>query len=493
MSFGQHIYLINSQQTGQDQITKDWGTSFYKFLELLLSRLSGEKISINVIDCDDLNVEKIYSPLTLLIPIVSKELLNSPTFKDELKVFHEKAINKSDNNISWNSRIFKVQPEPQHEHFLLDYLSNSVSYDFFHQDASTDELVIYDDFTGPTSEKTFWMRLYDLAYDIFKVIDSLKNIENEIASINKDLNSFTVFLSAVGHDLLAQRDAIKRELLRSGYKVLPEKNMPQDLDSIMKLVKRDLTSSNMSIHLVGSDYGKVQSSNVSIIDLQNRMAVDHFKNLERMDANSRLNFSRVIWVSPEISNISVKQRLFIENLKKDSDSMKSADLIESSIEELKAFVINKIQNDLRNHEKVFGSQEMGYEKIIYLIHDQSGINKCKKIETLLNKSGYDVILSQFDGNPDEIRNKHNENLKKCDATLIYYGKENDGWIKSKQNDLLKSHGLGRDKPISPQAIIIENESQLNESLGIENGSLILQSQKRFSPKVLEPFLAKLKE
>ncbi len=493
MSFGQHIFLIKSQQTGQDQITKDWGTSFYKFLELLLSRLSGEKISINVIDCNELDIEKIYSPLALLIPIVSQELLNSPTFNDEIKLFHEKSINKSDNNISWNSRIFKVLPEPQEGHFLLDYLSNSVSYDFFHHDTNTDELVIYDDFTGPTSEKTFWMRLYDLAYDIFKVMDSLKNIENEIASINKELNSFTVFLSAVGADLLGQRDAIKRELLRSGYKVLPEKNMPQDFDSIMKLVKKDLSSSNMSIHLIGSDYGKIHSSNVSIIDLQNRMAIDHFKDLERMDANSSLNFSRVIWVSPEMNNISVKQRLFIENLKKDSDSMKSADLLESSIEELKAFVINKIDNDLENHAKIFGGQKFDKEKIIYLIHDQSEVNKCKKIETLLNKNGYDVILSEFEGNPDEIRNKHNENLKRCDATLIYYGKENDGWIKSKQNDLLKSLGLGRDKPISPQAIIIENESQLDESLGIDKGSLILQSQKRFTPNVIEPFLAKLKE
>ncbi|MCK5104522.1 MAG: hypothetical protein KAR17_16975, partial [Cyclobacteriaceae bacterium] len=249
MNFGQHVYLIKSDQDRQDQINKDWTSSFNRFLELLLSKLSGEKIKINVISCKDLDVETIYSPLTLLIPIVSQELLNSPTFKEEIKLFHEKAINKSHNNISWNSRIFKVIREPQQGHFLLDYLSDSVSYDFFHYDTSTDELVIYDDFTGPTSEKTFWMRLYDLAYDIFKVMDNLKNVENEIANISKELNSITVYLSEVGADLMAQRDAVKRELMRNGYRVLPEKNMPEDLESIMKLVKKDLASSNMSIHL----------------------------------------------------------------------------------------------------------------------------------------------------------------------------------------------------------------------------------------------------
>ena len=494
MNFGQYIYLIKSDQEGQEHINTDWTSSFYKFLELLLSRLSGERIKINVISCKDFDVEAIYSPFTLIIPIVTQDLLNSPTFKEEIKLFHEKAINKSRNNIFWNSRIFKVSHEPQQGHFLLDYLSDSVSYDFFHYDTSTDDLVIYDDFTGPTSEKTFWMRLYDLAYDIFKVMDNLKNEESEIENINKDLNSICIYLSEVGADMISQRDAIKRELLRNGYKVLPEKNMPDDLESIMKLVKKDLAESTMSIHLVGSDYGNIQGTNESIVDLQNRMATNHFNELEKLDAgSSSLNFGKIIWVSPELDNIDVKQRLFIENLKKDSGSMSKADLLETTIEELKAFVIYKIQVGKSHHEQIIGSKKPDAGKIIYLINDKSEAIKCKKIEDYLKRSGYEVITSSFNGDPDEIRTRHNDNLRKCDDTLIYYGRENEGWIKSKQNDLLKSLGLGRNKPINPQAIIIENESQLDDILGIDKKALILQTHKRFTPKDMDPFLAKLKE
>ena len=489
MSFGQHIYLVKSDQDGQDQIAKDWTLSFHRFLELLLTRLSGERIEINVISIKDLDIEKIFSPLTLLIPIVSPELLNSAAFKDEIKLFHEKAINKSNNNISWNSRIFKIVREPQKGHFLLDYLNNSVSYDFYHLDSSTDELVIYDDFTGPSSEKTFWMRLYDLAYDISKVMDGIKSAENEIATISSELNSTSVYLAEVGADLIAKRDTIKRELLRNGYKVFPEKNMPKDLESIMKLVKKSLTSCNMSIHLIGSDYGKIQGTNVSIIDLQNRIATEHFNELDRMDSGAGLNLGRVIWVSPETHNISVKQRLFIENLKRDSDSMSHAELLETTIEELKTFIINKIQDSTRQYEHK--AQKKG--KIVYLIHDKLEAGKCKKIESFLLNCGYDVITSDFEGNPDEIRTRHNDNLRRCDATLIYYGNENEEWIKSKQKDLLKSLGLGRDKPISPQAILIENESQLNESLGLDQKALVLQSGKRITAKMMEPFLAQLEK
>jgi hypothetical protein len=493
MSFGQHIYLIKSEEEGQDQITNDWVQSFHRFLELLLSRLFGEKIKINVINYKELDIESMYSSSTLLIPIVSDELLNAPLFKNELKLFHEYAINKGNNSIPWNSRIFKIFREPQKGHFLLDYLSDSVNYDFFHFDTSTDELVIYDDFTGPTSEKTFWMRLYDLAYDIFKLVDGMKSIENEIVSIHNEINSLTVYLAEVGADQISQRDSIKRELIRNGYKVLPETNMPKDLDSIMNLVKKDLTASNMSIHLVGSDYGKIQGSSSSVIDLQNRMATEHFNDLDKYGSSSDFNFGRVIWISPDVTNMSVKQRLFIENLKKDSESMYHADLLETSIEELKAFVINKINDEIVQHQKFSKTAGIESEKIVYLIHDQEVSGKCKKIKDYLITNGYKVITSDFKGNPDEIRTKHNDNLRKCDATLIYYGNTNEDWVKSKQKDLVKSLGLGREKPISPQAILIENESQLDESLKLDKSALILQSSKRFSTKIMEPFLAQLKE
>ena len=104
-----------------------------------------------------------------------------------------------------------------------------------------------------------------------------------------------------------------------------------------------------------------------------------------------------------------------------------------------------------------------------------------------------MITSDFSGNPDEIRIRHNENLKRCDASLIYYGHENEDWIRSKQKDLLKSAGLGREKPISPQAVLIENEAQLDESMKLDNKAIILQNSKRFSAKVMEPFLAQLEK
>jgi hypothetical protein len=91
-----------------------------------------------------------------------------------------------------------------------------------------------------------------------------------------------------------------------------------------------------------------------------------------------------------------------------------------------------------------------------------------------------------------LRATHAENLKKCDATLIYYGRENERWIRSKQKELLKSMGMGRIKPMGPQAILIENEFQLNKSLKLNEEAMILHGSEVFSPEIIEPFLEKLK-
>ncbi len=490
MNIGEDIYIVYCRKDDDPGDVKSWAFNFKRFLELLLSRLAGQKITVNMIEDQQLDIDAIYSTTTLLIPLVTPGLLRSTNFNEEIKKFHENAINKEHNNISWNSRIFKVLKHPQKEHYLLDYLNNSVNYNFYHIDATYDQVVVYDDFTGPQSEKTFWMRLYDLAYDVFKIAEKIDESLDEIASINQEINSITVYLATVGQDLISKRDTLKRELLRNGYKVLPESNYPDDLETCVKMIKRDLAKCKMSVHLIGADYGKIKDSNVSSIDLQNRMANEHFRDMDKMERHESLNFGRIIWISSELSNISVKQRLFIENIRKDPESLRNTDLLETTIEELKAFTINKLEK---------GKETLGLTpthpkgKIIYLIYDKTENKKCKKIVSYLEKHGYEVLTSIFEGDPDSIRNVHNDYLKRCDATLIYYGKTNEDWMKSKLKDLLKVLGMGRDKPISPQAILIEDERQLDESLGIDKEALILKNTGDFSPKIIEPFLSKLDE
>jgi hypothetical protein len=490
MDLGQDIYIVYSKADDDPKDPKSWIFNFHRFLELLLTRLSSQKISIKYVEDKALDMDEIYTTSLVLIPLVSENMLKSANFNEEMKKYHERAINKEHNNISWNSRVFKIMRRPLKQHYLLDFLSNAATYNFYHVDAATDELVSYDDFTGPQSQKTFWTRLYDLAYDAYQILERLASAEDEIARINHDINAINVFLALTGEDITRQRDLLKRELIRSGYRVFPESHYPDDLETCMKMIKKDLDKCHMSVHLVGADYTKIKGTNVSMTDLQNRLAIENFDNRERLTGSDTGTFGRVIWISPELGSVSVKQRLFIENLKKDPETLHNTDLLELTIEEIKTFVINKLESSKVAHGYTTTTEK---KKVVYLITDQEEENKVEHIRNYLLKNGYSVLVSQFTGDPDKIRQEHNENLKRCDATLIYYGNTNKAWMQSKLNDTLKALGLGRDKPISSKAILIEDEKQMDELLAAQNDTMVLRNTGQFNPKTIEPFLTKLEQ
>ena len=488
MKSSKDIYIVYS---GRDHNPKDknqWIFNFHRFLELLLSRLAGEKITIGLIEDTELDIDLIYTPGLILIPMVSPGLLRSPNFNDEIKKFHERAINKGDNNIAWNSRIFKVLRYPQQEHYLLDYLSTSVNYNFYHIDPATETIVYYEDFTGDQSKKTFWLRLYDLAFDLYKILERIYSVQDEIRLISDELNTKSIYLANVGLDMMQKRDEVKRELLRNGYKVYPEINLPDNLEAARKVIKADLTKCCLSVHLVGSDFGHIQGTDITLLELQNKLATEHFQELSKMDAPDSFNLGKVIWISPQMTYLTARQKVFIENMKRESDSLVNIEVLETGIEELKSFILDKMSMAKEDQEEVVNT---GMGKVIYLICEKEELRACKKVKRYLEGEGHIVLMSRFDGRPEDVRSSHTRNLLACDATIIYYGKGSEDWMKSKEKDLMKALGLGRNRPISPQAVLVEDKDLLKEKEDFGADDVILFESGKFNANALQPFLSKL--
>jgi hypothetical protein len=84
-------------------------------------------------------------------------------------------------------------------------------------------------------------------------------------------------------------------------------------------------------------------------------------------------------------------------------------------------------------------------------------------------------------------------LRICDATIIYGRNKGEDWVKSKYKDLLKSLGLGRSKPISPQAILVENEQKIEDFLGLSDNALVLHNSGSVTDEVMKPFLNQLNQ
>ncbi|MCC5932556.1 MAG: hypothetical protein JJU28_25145 [Cyclobacteriaceae bacterium] len=488
------IYLVYSAKDPDATDGNGWVFTLQKLLEMLLGRISGEFINVNSRSDQELNVQEIYSVSTILLPVISEELLNSHFFKEEIKIFHERAIHKSHNNISWESRVFKIFKEPADGHYLLDFLNNSVGYNFYHQEISTGEIIRYTDFTGPDSEKTFWMRLYDLAYDLWKIIEVIKAPEVELQEITRNLNALTVYLAETGLSLNKERDMIKRELGRLGVNVVPDRRLPDDIDALEKVVLKQLKQCKLSVHLVGTDLLNRKFTGQSITEVQNQIAIKYFNDLYKENHNLESEgIGRIIWIAPELEHLTLSQRIYLENIRKHADYHHSVEILECSIEEFKSFLLKSVSQLINGGSIKDDVVKQDYNgKLVYLIFDQDDHDKAFEIRDLLMKNGHKVILSDFQGTPEEVRSKHNESLKYCDATLIYHGNDNDRWVKSKLKDLAKALGLGREKPIFPQAIITDDSDLNIDTTTAPFETLILQKQdNQLDNNFLGPFLASL--
>jgi hypothetical protein len=323
------------------------------------------------------------------------------------------------------------------------------------------------------------MKIVDLAYDIYDTLVFLKDddAKTEVRNIFKRK---TIYLAETGHDLSVQRNIIKRELQRHGYVVLPNQTLPGNLRDLEQIARKDIAESNLSIHLIGSAYGEIPvGSDRSVVDIQNKLAAEKsIRAKENMD-----EFTRLIWISPNLNNASERQKSFIENIKRDVEAQEGAEILQTPLEDFK----NIMREELVESEERKGTEELA-GRSVYLMHDRIDVQDVKPIREVLEKSGFRVLVPEFEGELLELRKKHIENLKSFDAAIIYKGKVNEQWVRMKALDLLKAPGFGRKKPIMGKAILTAPGSTMNVESFKSQNLRVIENDPELTAASLRSFL-----
>jgi hypothetical protein len=344
-------------------------------------------------------------------------------------------------------------------------------------DSDSGEVREYTDYFSNEAERQYWMKMVDLAYDIFDTLLQLKGGSTKTESKNL-FKRKTIFLAETGHDLSVQRNIIKRELQRHGYIVLPNQTLPGNATDLEKMVRRDVEDSNISIHLIGSAYGEIpDGADRSVVDLQNRYAA------EKSQRVGKEKFSRLIWIAPVLNNASERQKAFIDNLKRDVDAQEGAEILQTPLEDFKNIVREEL---LDTHEKK-ALDESG-TKFIYLVCDRVDHGDIKPLIEAIEKSGYKVLLPDFEGELLNVRQKHIDNLRNFDAAIIYRGKVNEQWVRMKVLDLLKAPGFGRKKPIKGKAIFTTPSARVNLDIFKNQNLRVVESDLRDSAQSIKSLL-----
>jgi hypothetical protein len=448
------VFADKDNETGKTAI--GWVSQFKKFLELMLNQVLGEKPNILLKSEYDNMTAPNLNNVSTLVTILSKDFIQSGGCLDHLEAFY-KATSSTDKNRHRAFKVFRTPLTPQEQ---PPRLRDLIGYDMYQLDPDSGEIREYTDYFSTEAERQYWMKMVDLAYDIYDTLLFLRNeqVKTEVKNIYKRK---TIFLAETGHDLSVQRNIIKRELQRHGYVVLPNQTLPGTLGELERFVAHDLEDCHLSIHLIGNAYGEIpEGSERSVVDLQNKIAAE--KSIRAKQNNQE--FSRLIWISPNLVNASERQKGFIENIKRDVEAQEGAEILQTPLEDFK----NIMREELVDTGEKRTQDDSG-RKCIYLMHDRIDHNAIKPFIEVIEKSGFKVLMPEFEGELLDLRKKHIDNLRNFDAAIIYKGKVNEQWVLMKALDILKAPGFGRKKPIVGKALLTEPGTTMNvESFKSQN-------------------------
>jgi hypothetical protein len=501
MSSKREILLCFSEEDNRpiDGGIKGWVSNFHKFLSTLISQISRDEYSIRLIHEPEINATD-FSEAGAIIIISTSNIARNVGFIDRMNDFVSKA--KEDNTLRVNgiAKVFKVNKRPYDIDPFIPTISDLIPYDFYLIDPLTGEAQEFKRFFGSEAERSYWMKLVDMAYDINQLLISEALLADE-QDEPEAAREKTVYLASTGVDMVIQRDIIKRELIRHGYTVLPRHALPKEAKALEHMIKEDLSKCRLSIHLVGEDYGyKPKGSELSIVDIQNRLASNH--TYEMVDFNSdkkpeeKKLFSRLIWVSPELKNVTERQKIFIEDLKSDAAALEEAEVLQITLPELKSIIREELVTGgrFKNQQreiKGYQQDDDGKSKVIYLMAEKHDRKESGILKEFLEQSGYKVVMPSFEGDLVDIRYIHQENLRRCDASLIFFGNSTEAWIKTKLQDLLKAPGFGREKKMMAKAVYFNGPKEVDLAHYKRNNALVLGNNGGFTPEHLKPFLSKI--
>jgi hypothetical protein len=126
--------------------------------------------------------------------------------------------------------------------------------------------------------------------------------------------------------------------------------------------------------------------------------------------------------------------------------------------------------------------------LIYLVCDQRDLDNTRQLENMLIESGNEVLLPLFDGDQAQLRQAHLDNLKICDAVVIYYGAGNHKWIASMKSDLMRLPAMDRAKPLVAKAVYIEGPPDKDKQGFRANDIQLINGLNGFNPGLFDSFI-----
>ena len=507
MTFDKDILISYAHIDNESLIEgqKGWISEFHHSLEIRLAQLMGKKPKIwrdPKLQGNDFFAEEITDQIVnvaTLVSILSPRYVASEWCQREVKEFYRGTKNNIGDRVKNKSRIFKVIKTPislqEHPEIIRDVLG----YEFFKIDSESGRPQEFGKLFGKDAELSFWEKLNDLAIDLSELLKEIEAMEEAQRVLSQQTQGNadgstpgagtsdkpTIFLAETSYDMREFREQLRRELEEYGYTVMPQNPLPLEANALRQELEGMLKGNVLSLHLIGNSYGVVpDGTEQSLVAMQNELAIE---------CSKAEGLPRMVWVAPDSEGNDPRQQEFLSKMRTESLMQFGAEVIESPITAFKQNVHDKLEAIKKQNEAP--EPEMPGDEappVVYLLCDQRDLDDIGEVEDFLFQQGFDVILPVFEGDEQQVRLDHQENMILADAVLIYYGQGNQLWIRSKSRDLLKIAGYGRKKPLAAKGVMLAGPESPDKKRFRAQGTHVMNCMAGFDAGQFNPFLTSIK-
>jgi hypothetical protein len=169
-------------------------------------------------------------------------------------------------------------------------------------------------------------------------------------------------------------------------------------------------------------------------------------------------------------------------------------LVADTLENLKVLLRTRWDREQAENEKPAAPTSSAGAPRVYLICDQQDEESIEALEDHFYANGIEVSLPGFEAAESEVQQIHIQNLRDCDAALIYYGAAGMHWVDFKIRDLQKAAGYRDSVPIPVSAVYLAPPfNRRKERFKSVSTQVIRQSGDEFDPTLLEDFIASVRK
>jgi hypothetical protein len=251
-------------------------------------------------------------------------------------------------------------------------------------------------------------------------------------------------------------------------------------------VESCLRQADIAIHFVGEYFGLVpEATDLSMVALQNQVAA-------RFCENSALK--RLIWIPKGLQPRDDRQASFLRQLQADPHTVTGAELIADTLENLKVLLRTRWEREQAERDKPASKPASEGAPRVYLVCDRQDEAALEPLEDFLYAQGIEVSLPGFEAQESEVQQIHIQNLRDCDAALIYYGAAGMHWVDFKIRDLQKAAGYRDSRPIAVNAVYVAPPfNHRKERFKSVSTNVIRQPAEVFDPGSLTDFVQSVRK